>query len=99
MEQGGCHCKITPKGRDHGLRQRAHEADRRPRRAEGLDFLIAIEILSSAIADCARVIAEHLVESGNIVRNDRSLITIESFPYLRNNFGNIDLHLIFSYIS
>src|SRR5437016_13230885 len=58
VKLGRGHCEVAAVARDHRLRQRSGEPDRRARGAEGLDLLVAVEALGPAIADGARVVAE-----------------------------------------
>src|SRR5689334_18967455 len=65
---------VAAVGADDCLRQRAREPDRRTRGAERRDLRVAVEILGAAVADGARVLAEYLVQRGNVVRHQSLLV-------------------------
>src|SRR2546429_7514118 len=77
IEQRRRHRGVTAIGGDHSLVGLAHQPDRRARGAERHDRLTAVEILADAIAQRALVIAEQLVEDGDIVVDERLLIALE----------------------
>src|SRR5262249_59465373 len=49
---------VAAVGGDHRARDGAREADRRARRAKARNLRVAVEILTDAVADGARVVAE-----------------------------------------
>src|ERR1700752_1403121 len=78
---------------DHGLRDRAHQPDRRTRAAERLDLVVAVQIFTDAVADRLRRIAEDRVEHVEIVCDQRLLIAVERRPHFGHDLRQVDLHL------
>jgi len=58
---------VAPVGADYSLGQRAGQTDRRSRRAERCDLVVAVKDLRAAVADGTRILAEKLIEGGNVV--------------------------------
>ena len=92
VEQRRGHREVAAVGRDHGARQRARQADRRARGAEGLDFRVAVEILAAAVADGARIVAKDRVERGDVVGHQRLLVALERRLDFGDDLRPVDLH-------
>ena len=59
---------------------RAHQPDRRARRAERRDLVVSVEDFLPAVADGARIDAEGVVEHGDVVRHQRLFVAVERRP-------------------
>jgi hypothetical protein len=79
--------KSRPKRGNDGFRQCSGKARRRAHSAECLDFLVAVQIFSLAVAYRSRVLTKHLIERHNIVAHQRSFVPFEGCSDLRNNVG------------
>src|SRR5438445_3611338 len=74
--------EVAPERGDHAPEQFARESLRRPRRTEGADRLVAIQVLGHAVAQRVRTVPEQFVEHGDVVGDERLLVTLE----LRRDF-------------
>src|SRR5687767_4457590 len=62
--------EVAAVGRDHGLRDRTHETDRRARGAKAGNLLVAVKVLSNAVADRLRRIAEDRIQSRDVIGDE-----------------------------
>src|SRR5262249_14045843 len=58
-------------------------------------LVVAVEVLGRAVADGARIVAEELVERGNVVRDHRPLVAFERGPHFGHHIGQVDFHVHF----
>ena len=92
IEQGRRDRGVAAIGRDRGPRGLAHQPGRRARGAERRDLVVAVEIFADAIAQRARILAEQLIEHGDVIRHQRLLVTLELRRNLGQHVRQVDLH-------
>src|SRR5437867_993897 len=92
IEQCGGDGGVAAIGRDHGLVGPAAEPDRRARRAERHDLLVAVEIFPNAIAQRAGIVAKEFVEHHYVIRHQRLFIARELRGGLGKHIRKINFH-------
>ena len=84
--------EVAAVGGDDGPRDRPRQADRRTGAAERCDLVVAVEVLTAAIANGAGIVVEHCIERGNVVVAERLLVALECSGDLGDDVGQVDLH-------